>query len=107
MPGLITFGATSRRIGWSCDVARFRRPLLLQRSSDAPQLIRHEEMLPPSVRIRRSTSSPETASQRQVEPARLPQLLERELDWIVMKALEKDRARRYNSPSDSGPARPA
>jgi tetratricopeptide (TPR) repeat protein/tRNA A-37 threonylcarbamoyl transferase component Bud32 len=37
------------------------------------------------------------AAQRQVEPRKLNTLVRGELDWIVMKALEKDRARRYDT----------
>jgi serine/threonine protein kinase len=37
------------------------------------------------------------AAQRQVEPGRWAALLGRDLDWIVMKALEKDRCRRYET----------
>src|SRR5262249_40943137 len=36
---------------------------------------------------------------RGTEPARLTRLVRGELDWIVMKALEKDRSRRYESAS--------
>src|SRR5262249_20513781 len=36
---------------------------------------------------------------RQADPKRLSQLLRGELDWIVLKALEKDRSRRYESAS--------
>ena len=38
-----------------------------------------------------------TASDRQAEPHRLASLLRGDLDWIVMKALEKDRRRRYET----------
>jgi eukaryotic-like serine/threonine-protein kinase len=38
-----------------------------------------------------------TALRRHVEPLRLRTLLRGDLDWIVMKALEKDRARRYQT----------
>ncbi len=38
-----------------------------------------------------------TAKQRQAEPPRLISLLKGDLDWIVMKALEKDRSRRYET----------
>jgi len=38
-----------------------------------------------------------TAQSRQVEPVRLAPLLRGDLDWIVMKALEKDRNRRYQT----------
>jgi WD40 repeat protein len=36
-----------------------------------------------------------TAQRQQAEPAKLTSLLRGDLDWIVLKALEKDRARRY------------
>src|ERR1043166_6271518 len=38
-----------------------------------------------------------TAKHRRTNAAKLPQLLRGDLDWIVMKALEKDRARRYET----------
>ncbi len=45
-----------------------------------------------------STSTlPSLAAGRQTEPSRLTKLVRGELDWIVMKALEKDRARRYET----------
>jgi len=64
---------------------------------EALQRVRDEETPPPSARFRHSTASIEIAAQRQSNPARLPKLLSGELDWIVMKALEKDRTRRYDS----------
>jgi len=67
---------------------------------EALQRIRQEETPPPSLRLRRSSASLEVAAQRQVELAGLSRLLQRELDWIVMKALEKERSRRYSTPSD-------
>src|SRR5262249_59839210 len=39
------------------------------------------------------------STQRKSDPKRLRQLIRGELDWIVMKALEKDRNRRYESAS--------
>ena len=42
-------------------------------------------------------SLPSVAAQRRVEPLRLSRLLQRDLDWIVMKALDKDRGRRYET----------
>ncbi|MBC8095605.1 MAG: serine/threonine protein kinase, partial [Akkermansiaceae bacterium] len=38
-----------------------------------------------------------TAKERQAEPPKLISLLKGDLDWIVMKALEKDRSRRYET----------
>src|SRR5262249_37085553 len=40
---------------------------------------------------------PALAANRGTEPAKLTKLLRGELDWIVMKALEKDRSRRYET----------
>ena len=42
---------------------------------------------------------PAIAANRGTEPARLTKLVRGELDWIVMKALEKDRNRRYETAS--------
>jgi serine/threonine protein kinase/WD40 repeat protein len=64
------------------------------------RIIREEEPDKPSTRI--STLGPAAASvsaNRKSEPRRLSQLCRRELDWIVMKALEKDRNRRYDTAS--------
>src|SRR5207248_4210330 len=40
---------------------------------------------------------PTLAANRGTEPAKLTKLVRGELDWIVMKALEKDRNRRYET----------
>lgn len=63
----------------------------------ALRMIDQEEPPAPSSRLSRSDSLPSVAAQRGIEPARLPGLIRGELDWIVMKALEKDRGRRYDS----------
>src|SRR5262249_32018324 len=56
------------------------------------------EQEPPRPSLRISTqSSVEIASRRQVDVRSLRRLLRGDLDWIVMRALEKDRARRYDS----------
>ncbi len=58
--------------------------------------IKEEEPPRPSTRLSDSRERlASISSQRHTEPARLTRLLRGELDWIVMKALEKDRARRY------------
>src|SRR5262249_18277844 len=51
----------------------------------------------PSSRIRSSGSLPSLAACRQTEPARLGRFVRGDLDWAVMKALAKDRQRRYAS----------
>jgi tetratricopeptide (TPR) repeat protein len=63
------------------------------------RLIREEEPPRPSTRLSASQSLPSVAAQRQLEPVRLTRLLRGELDWIVMKCLEKDRSRRYETAS--------
>ena len=62
------------------------------------RIIREEEPPKPSTRL----STEKTVAQRSPptvasEPARLSGLVRGELDWIVMKALEKDRNRRYET----------
>jgi non-specific serine/threonine protein kinase/serine/threonine-protein kinase len=54
----------------------------------------------PSVRVERSAESSTSAAMRQTDPARLVSHLKGDLDWITMKAIEKDRTRRYGSPSE-------
>jgi non-specific serine/threonine protein kinase/serine/threonine-protein kinase len=64
---------------------------------DVLKTIREEEPATPSTRLLHSTTSADVAAQRQSDPKRLPKLLHGELDWIAMKALEKDRTRRYET----------
>jgi non-specific serine/threonine protein kinase/serine/threonine-protein kinase len=64
---------------------------------DVLQRIRNEEPVSPSTRLRKSESSAQIAAQRQSDPRVLSKLMHGELDWIVMKALEKERARRYET----------
>jgi WD40 repeat protein/serine/threonine protein kinase len=62
------------------------------------RIIREEEPPKPSTRLSHSGEALATISARRgTEPARMGQVLRGELDWIVMKALEKDRARRYET----------
>ena len=64
------------------------------------RIIREEEPPNPSTRLSASSTLPSIAANRKAEPARLSAMIRGELDWIVMKALEKDRARRYESPGN-------
>ncbi|MEX2169555.1 MAG: protein kinase [Pirellulales bacterium] len=61
------------------------------------QIIREEEPPKPSTRLSTSGTLPAIAANRGTEPARLEKLVRGELDWIVMKALDKDRGRRYQT----------
>ncbi len=64
------------------------------------RIIREEDPPRPSTRVSTLGQAATTAStRRQSDPRRLSQLFRGELDWIVMKALDKDRSRRYESAS--------
>jgi serine/threonine protein kinase/tetratricopeptide (TPR) repeat protein len=63
------------------------------------RIIREEEPPRPSMRLSTSETLPSIAANRNVEPTRLNRSLQGELDWIVMKSLEKDRNRRYETAS--------
>ncbi len=68
--------------------------------SETLRLIREEDPPKPSARLTQSGESlPELAAQRHADPSRLTREVRGELDWIVMKALEKDRTRRYEAAS--------
>jgi serine/threonine protein kinase len=61
--------------------------------------LREREPVRPSTRLAtlKPTDLSATAESRRVEPPKLVALLKGDLDWIVMKALEKDRSRRYET----------
>ena len=61
------------------------------------RMIREEEPPRPSTRLSTTDTLPSLATFRHTEPAKLKKLVCGELDWIVMKALEKDRSRRYET----------
>src|SRR5207253_5969176 len=56
-----------------------------------------EEPPTPSKRLTSADTPPEAAARRRTEPKQLSKLVRGELDWIVMKCLEKERARRYET----------
>src|SRR5260370_26593572 len=61
------------------------------------RVIREEESPRPSMRLSTTEELPSIAACRNIEPRKLSGLVRGELDWIVMKALEKDRNRRYET----------
>ncbi|GDY23657.1 hypothetical protein LBMAG56_50040 [Verrucomicrobiota bacterium] len=65
------------------------------------RLVREVDAVRPSVRIQSLSGTDLTtaAQRRQTESLHLPALLRGDLDWIVMKCLDKDRQRRYDSPN--------
>ena len=80
----------------------FDREQLLEANYDeVRRIIREVDPPRPSTRISTLGQAATTLStNRGTDPKRLSRLLRRELDWIVMKALEKDRNRRYEAASD-------
>jgi WD40 repeat protein len=61
------------------------------------RIIREEEPIRPSTSISKTDQLPAVAASRRADPMRLGRMLQGDLDWIVMKALEKDRRRRYET----------
>ena len=75
------------------DKERLRKAAL----DEVLRLVREEEPPRPSQRLSTAGTRASIAAVRGTEPAKLSALMKGELDWIVMKALEKDRARRYDT----------
>jgi eukaryotic-like serine/threonine-protein kinase len=65
------------------------------------RVIREQEPPKPSTRVRSMGDGSSAAAEKRREDSRsFARHLQGELDWITMKALEKDRARRYGTPSE-------
>ncbi len=62
------------------------------------RMVRETEPLKPSTRLRTlGDKLADVARHRHIEPAALSRLVRGDLDWIVMRCLEKDRTRRYET----------
>ncbi|MDX1961813.1 MAG: protein kinase [Pirellulales bacterium] len=61
------------------------------------RLIKEVEPVKPSTRLSGSASLPSIAAQRRLDPGKLTRSIRGDLDWIVMKSLEKERSRRYET----------
>ena len=66
------------------------------------QVIRETEPTKPSKKLSSSGELPAIAVKRGIEPAKPPRLVKGDLDWIVMKCLEKEPARRYDTSNQLG-----
>jgi serine/threonine protein kinase len=75
------------------DSRDFRRGAILEML----RMVREVDPPRPSTKLSTAEALPNIAANRSIEPARLSRLLRGELDWVVMKALEKDRNRRYDT----------
>ncbi|OWK37610.1 protein kinase domain-containing protein [Fimbriiglobus ruber] len=61
------------------------------------RVVREKEPPRPSEKLSTAAALPSLAASRSTEPKKLTGMLRSELDWVVMKALEKDRTRRYET----------
>jgi serine/threonine protein kinase/lipopolysaccharide biosynthesis regulator YciM len=66
------------------------------------RIVREEEPPRPSTRLNTSESLPSIAANRHLEPKKLTTMVRGDLDWIVMKCLDKDRNRRYETANNLG-----
>ena len=66
--------------------------------SQVRELLTSRDPTPPSLRLSERVDADLVARQRASEPARLRRRLQGDLDWVVMKALERQPDRRYASP---------
>lgn len=72
-----------------------------QTFDDYVRRLREEDPLLPSTKIGADKgNSEELARRRGAQTGELASLLQGDLDWITMKALDKDRSRRYETPSE-------
>ena len=63
------------------------------------RVIREVEPPRPSTKLSKSGTLPSVADVRRTDPQKLVSLMRGELDWIILKCLEKDRGRRYQAAS--------
>ena len=75
------------------DAKQFKRGAILEML----RMVREVDPPRPSTKVSTADALPSIAANRDIEPAHLKRALQGDLDWIVMKALEKDRTRRYET----------
>ena len=75
------------------DARQFKRGAILEML----RMVREVDPPRPSTKVSTAEALPSIAASRDIEPAHLKRALRGDLDWIVMKALEKDRTRRYET----------
>ncbi|NOG55478.1 MAG: serine/threonine protein kinase [Planctomycetes bacterium] len=77
-----------------------KRKLRSAAYGEIQRIIREETPHKPSTRLSTLDALASIAAQRRTEPKRLRLMVRGDLDWIVMKSLEKDRTRRYETAND-------
>ena len=75
------------------DPAQFRRGALLEML----RMVREVDPPRPSTKVSTAEALPSIAAVRGIDPRQLKRALKGDLDWVVMKALEKNRTRRYET----------
>ena len=80
------------------DATQFKRGAILEML----RMVREVDPPRPSTKLSTSVALPNIAASRDIAPEHLKRALAGDLDWIVMKALEKDRTRRYETANGFG-----
>ena len=80
------------------DASQFKRGALLEML----RMVREVDPSKPSTKVSTADALPSIAANRGIDPGQLKRELIGDLDWIVMKALEKDRTRRYETANGLG-----
>ncbi len=62
--------------------------------------VQEEEPTSPSTRLSNDPAAAAVAEKRSTDPRQLANTLRGDLDWITLKALDRDRARRYGTPAE-------
>jgi WD40 repeat protein/tRNA A-37 threonylcarbamoyl transferase component Bud32/tetratricopeptide (TPR) repeat protein len=75
------------------DAKQFKRGAFLEML----RMVREVDPPRPSTKVSTAEALPSIAARRDIDPEHLKRALKGDLDWIVMKALEKDRTRRYET----------
>jgi serine/threonine protein kinase len=75
------------------DPARLKKAAM----DEVIRVIREEDPPRPSTKLSTADALPSIAAHRGTEPARLVRLLRGDVEWVLMKCLEKDRNRRYET----------
>ncbi len=78
------------------------KELLKLGEEEMRRVIREDEPTKPSKKLSSSGELPAIAANRHLEPNKLTRLVQGDLDWIVMKCLEKERDRRYETANQLG-----
>ncbi len=76
-----------------------REKIKSQALDETLRMIREDEPTKPSTKLSGTDRTAKVASNRKLSPEKLGAILRGDLDWVVMKALEKDRTRRYETAS--------